>query len=512
MNAGRTHWSAAAIPRPRERHRFGSPSPADRLSSSGVFNPKRRRRSRLCTASARQVALPPHSRSQRAFVLVAVLVVVMLASMVAVSLMFRLRSESMGAAAAGRSEQAFAAAMSGIYQAIEVAAAAPAGSLAWQDHPARFRSQLVSDDGVERWYFTVFCAGGDEDAGPRFGLSDEASKLNILNTHQANLERLPEVTTERAQALRDFVDPDDLERPDGAETAYYRRLPFPYPANNDRLASLEETLLVRGIFPALLMGEDANLNFQLDPNEDDGAATFPPDNSNGNLNRGLRQFLTVSSYDLNLDKDRLPRLPMNEQGLTFFQLDVPPQVLNFIDQMRSNKVLISHPAELLEASWTIKQSNGTEVVVASGVGAEELPILLDQVTATRTNRLEGLINLNTASIWVLQSIPGLDLSTAESIVSARTGLTVEQRQTTAWIYQQHLVDADQFKRIAPQLTARSLQFSFHVVGYGLPSGQYRVLEVIIDLATPRPSITYLRDITQFGLPFRLEDTAEHEAI
>ena len=67
-----------------------------------------------------------------------------------------------------------------------------------------------------------------------------------------------------------------------------------------------------------------------------------------------------------------------------------------------------------------------------------------------------------------------------------------------------MVDAARFKQLAPFLTARSFQYSFHVIGYGLPSGRYRVLDVLIDLASGQPRVAYLREITRLGLPFRLE--------
>ena len=39
-----------------------------------------------------------------------------------------------------------------------------------------------------------------------------------------------------------------------------------------------------------------------------------------------------------------------------------------------------------------------------------------------------------------------------------------------------------------------------VVRYGVPSGRYRVLDVIIDVAGERPRISYLRDLTKLGMP------------
>jgi hypothetical protein len=168
--------------------------------------------------------------------------------------------------------------------------------------------------------------------------------------------------------------------------------------------------------------------------------------------------------------------------------------------LRTNKIKIKHSAELLEAKT--KLPNDKEI--ASGVGKAELPTILDKFSGTLDYHLQGLINANTASAAVLQTIPGIDEALAQSIVSTRKGLRAEQRKTAAWLYEEALIDADKFKQVAPLLTTRSRQFSFQVIGYGVPSGRYRVLEAIIDVAGSEPAVTYLRDITRLGLPFQIQ--------
>lgn len=139
----------------------------------------------------------------------------------------------------------------------------------------------------------------------------------------------------------------------------------------------------------------------------------------------------------------------------------------------------------------------------SGVGKEELPIILDRFTTVTDSELSGLVNVNTASAAVLQTLPGMAEGTGEAIVAARRGLTLDKLKTPAWLFQEDLVPADEFKVLAPYITTRSWQFSFNVIGYGLPSGRYRVFEVVIDVAGEEPRVTYLRDVTRRGLPFRV---------
>jgi type II secretory pathway component PulK len=426
----------------------------------------------------------------RAFVLVAVIVVILMASMVAVSLLFRLKAENTAAATGANSEQAWAAAMSGVYEAIRIAAAAQAGDLDWQNNPAAFRDQLVVDDGVDRWYFSVYSEGDGEQA-IRYGLADEASKLNVNTVTNTMLTRLG-LTPYLAEGLADFIDADDTPQPLGAEQEYYDTLASPYLVFNRPLSSPYELFLVRGFTPRVVYGEDANLNGLLDANEDDGDERFPPDNADGKLFAGLRTLLTVCAYDVDDNNNGELRWDLNYGPLG--ETPLPAAITNYIYAMRSNQVVMHHPAELLEA---------TNKGMASGVGKEELPLVLDLLTGAPLYHLPGLININTASAQVLRALPEVDDALADSIVSTRKGLGPEQRKTPAWLYQQDLVDAPKFKSLAPRLTARSLQFHFHAIGYGIPSGRYRVLEAIIDVAGAEPSVSYLRDITKLGLPFRL---------
>lgn len=433
----------------------------------------------------------------RAFVLAVVLVVIMMASMVAVSLLFRIKAEDTAVAAGAGSEQAWSAAMSGVYEAMRIASAITPEDTDWQDNPAVFNHRLVFDDGVEQWYFSIYCDRESEERWLHFGLMDEASKLNLHTASEPMLTRL--LTPYLAEGLLDFLDPDDLPRPQGAEQEYYDTLTRPYAPFNGPLSSFYELFLVRGFHPGIVYGEDANLNCALDVNENDGEDSWPADNGDSKLDAGLRAYGTICSYDLDEDNDSQIRLDLNHPAETFWQVEVPGPVVEYIHALRAANIKMKHPAELLEAKT--KLPDGKEI--ASGVGKAELPLMLDKFSGTLDYHLHGLVNVNTASARVLQAL-GVDESLAQTIVAARKGLRAEQRRTPAWLFEEGFLDAEKFKQVAPMLTTRSRQFSFQVIGYGVPSGRYRVLEVMIDVASYEPAVTYLRDITRLGLPFRIE--------
>lgn len=437
----------------------------------------------------------------RGFVLILVLVVIMMASMVAASLLFVLKAEQTSSAAGDSGEQAWAAAMSGVYQAMRAAADAEAGSVDWQDNPALFHDRLVYDDGGRKWYFSVYTMAD----GLRYGLADEAGKINLHHASATMLEALPNLTPTLAQNLLGALarlapaplatpPPDSLFTETAASTN----------AASGSLSCLDELLFVSGVTPRLLYGGYGNALSRLDTPADARAGTAPADYSDVQPDTGWRQFLTVSSYDLNVNNEGTPRLNLNQSDADLSRLNLGTNTLAYLAAMRTNHQALAHPVELLEATNKFAVNQTSNVVLRTDIGKADLPALLDLCTATNLERLVGLINLNTASAKVLAALPGMNDAQAEAIVSAREGLSPEARKTPAWLYQEGLVNADIFKKVVPYLTTRSYQFRFQVAAYAVPAGAYRVVEVVVDAAVKPPVILSLRDLTRLGVPPDLE--------
>jgi hypothetical protein len=441
------------------------------------------------------------------FILLGVLILVMLISMIAMSLMFRVRADETASVASSSGDQAFATAMTGVQEAMRIIKETKPGFTDWEDDPRIFRDRLVYDDGSDKWFFTVWSsAARDSEADLRFGLTDEARKVNVNSTRGNDLTKIPNMTAQMAAALKDFIDFDDLTSTDGAEQDYYNGLPQPYLIRNGPLPSLDALLMVRGFTPELLYGEDSNMNWRLDLNENDGGERAPADNSDGKIDLGLQRVLTVLSSDPDQDNDGVPRTNINDPADPFPGVQFPPGMTNFINELRLAKLTLVHEAELLEAKIKVKGEKGAEREVVSAVGKEELPQALDLFTTSAQLRQEGLINVNTASVEALLTVPGIDEPLAEAIQSTRKSISPERRATIAWLFQEDLVDAPTFKKLAPYLCARSFQYSFQVVGYGYPSGRFRRMEVVIDSSEGSPRVVYLRDLTRLGPPFKLEPT------
>jgi len=450
--------------------------------------------------------------SRRGTILVAVLVIIALAGLAATALMYRSQAEITACVASSRRQQTHAVAMSGLRRVQALLAAAGGDREMWWDNPELLSTQLVWDDGANRWFFSIYAYNPTDPENIRNGLTDEASKINLNFAPEEVLLRLPNMTAELVDCLIDYRDGDEETRPEGAEQDYYDQLPYPYLIKNGPMATVEELLLVRGFDGPMVYGEDYNLNGLLEPSEDDAEESFPPDNGDGLLDRGLTGSATVWSYELNVDSDGQMRTNVSNTRI-LGRSGLPRQTVEFLELYAAEGNRLSHPAELLQMRYQLKQNQGrmrAGTWIESGVGAPELPDVLDRLTSEGIVLL-GKVNVNTAPAEVLAALGGFDEELADRIVGARTSVDPEAMATIAWLYTEGVVDADTFKVIAPSLTARSFQFHVRCVAYGWPCGQYRVIEAVIDTARGAPRIVYQRDLTRLGVPFAI-DAEQEEAV
>lgn len=299
------------------------------------------------------------ARRRRGIFLVVVLVVLAVATLAAYSFTETMLAYDESAHLAGDRVQTRAAAESGVEMVRRVLAQPheardmAGGVLA---NPAMFQAvTVVSPEAEGRAInFSILTHGMDEAgrlAGVRFGLQNESAKLNVnalialdsysdalgpamaamaaqagneaafaegmeamdgeLSLAQSLLLTLPGMTIDTAEAILDWLDPDDEPRPFGAESEFYSTLPTPYEPRNGPIDSVEELLLVRGVTPELLFGVDANRNGVIDPAEQQlGLVDFT---SVASL--GWSAFLTVHGREANRRRDGSPRVNINNDNL-----------------------------------------------------------------------------------------------------------------------------------------------------------------------------------------------------
>lgn len=272
---------------------------------------------------------------------------IVLLSLLAASYAFMVRANFSAVMAGQERFQARMAAESGIQRAIVMLrknAEDPEYSddmNRWFDNPAEFQGGLVygvkgedklatrrdedttwDPNAKPAWRYNLIAPNYDEPGTVRYGLTDECSKLDLNIATEAQLRRLFTTVIPQDQeqnvdidvlvdSLLDWRESGQTARSKGAKSAYYQSLDPPYQCKAGPFSTIEELLLVRGFTAWVVFGEDYNRNGLLDQNEDDGEASFPPDNADQKIFPGVGAFLTVWSKEWNTSNNNRPRINLN---------------------------------------------------------------------------------------------------------------------------------------------------------------------------------------------------------
>jgi type II secretory pathway component PulK len=299
---------------------------------------------------------------QRGLILPVVLFILLMVGMLGAMFAFRIHADAAALRAYTQRMQSRLAAEAGVERVKLMLRYARYDQQRWYDNPEELHRIVVwgheldpltwgtneefeEGDMIYRFSIVADNPSFDEDI-VRFGLTDESSKLNLnLATREQLLklvraavederETIPE---EIVDAIIDWRDKDSTPSGEATDTEgeYYLSLDRPYLIKNGPFDTVEELLLVKGMNGLILYGEDQDRNGLLTENEDDGDRSFPPDNQDGRLNRGLWPYLTVLSYETNVDNANRPRIYLHSDAELLSQEleEVFPgetEVINFI--------------------------------------------------------------------------------------------------------------------------------------------------------------------------------------
>lgn len=267
------------------------------------------------------------------------------------------------------------------------------------------------------------------------GPEDAHTKLNVNRLEVDDLMLLDSMDEGTAQSIVNWINGVDDSAALGADIGAYTGLRYPYEPREAAVRSLKELELVQGVDPTLLRGEDANYNGRLDPNEDDGDLSFPPDNADGILDAGWSRYLTaVSELGVSGGYSRTGKLRIDLQ--TSSADDVASRL--GVDRNQA-QAIVTHAAEEGAAMRDFVRTNLSEIAATSqgttlltgqnsavaNLTTDQLAVLLSEAFIKNELRGDGLrkgkININTVKRETLERFARIETSVADTIISDRDG-------------------------------------------------------------------------------------------
>ncbi len=182
-----------------------------------------------------------------------------------------------------------------------------------------------------------------------------------------------------------------------------------------------------------------------------------------------------------------------------------------LDVSAGAKVKINSIYDLVDATVQA-QVNGQQTQLESPWKTDSrdlqqrLTIVLDALTTTDSDVIEGRVNINQAKEEVLIGLPNFPETLAQAITLSRTqGANGEpandllnSQSTSAWLLFNGLADIATMRKIDQYITTRGDVFRLQSVGYFDSGGPATRLEAVLDATEQPPKIVFFRDLTELG--------------
>jgi type II secretory pathway component PulK len=315
-----------------------------------------------------------------------------------------------------------------------------------------------------------------------FGLTDENSKLNINTATLGMISSLPNIDPDFAANIISWRTNDTSSGGVGPEE--YAMLSPPYAPKQQPFETTEELRLVYGADMDTLVGEDANRNGALDPNETDA-------NRNSMVDPGILEYVTVYSREPNTNPDGSPLINVRT-------LDRP--TIAQLTALFSTNFTSDRAAAIVRRLGATGSTSPLQFYLNSGMTSDEFAQVADQITTVTNDFIDGRININTANSAVLFCIPGLS-NYVDQVVSYRQA-NPDKLTSIAWIIDALGLTGNNATQLANQIgnriTIKSYQFMADVAAVGPFGRGYRRVRFIFDTSEGSPRIIYRRDLTHLG--------------
>jgi DNA uptake protein ComE-like DNA-binding protein len=310
------------------------------------------------------------------------------------------------------------------------------------------------------------------------------------------------MTEAAADSIIDWRDSNDTPENNGAEAGFYANLPFRYNIRNGLFKTVRELLMVNGVNEDLLYGTNNNLNNLLNTNQTAGSAGA---SNNANNNKGWIEYLTCYSYGDNTDAQGNQRININQadestltQSLGLNQDQARGVVNNRSNnnQYRSTTDLVNNNArQNTGQSGSSSRQSGSSSQSTQPIDSATFANIADRITTTSSQKIIGVVNVNTVSDIVLAAFLGGDdkaYQLAENIVNYRdiqaNGIT-----SIADLLNIPSMDTTTLQKISSNITTRSNVFLIRSSAYSIrpaASAMTVQVEAVVDRSSTPIKILY----------------------
>jgi type II secretory pathway component PulK len=352
---------------------------------------------------------------------------------------------------------------------------------------------------VGNGYFWVLSPDPTQDQTLNYGIMDEASKVNLNASWPGIAEQLT-LLPGMSQDISDNIVAWAGVVPDlsGATTDYYQSLPEPYSAKALPFETVEELLLVEGMTPQILFGEDLNHNGVIDASEQStssGNTGITLSFGGGTDTRGLLNYVTCYSTDLNTTTTGSARISVD---VTLGRLPTLQRTLAKLLSASRARAIINNLATHLSpnpgapaARWNLGQFYAYSKMTPTEFGE-----VFDYLTQGPIPKpYAGLINVNTASEQVFSCLPGLAQGEASTIVATRQTADLSN---IGWFFQ--AINPTEIQFVAPYVTDRSYVYSADIVAVSGDGRAFKREKIVVNVTSTPAKIVYRKDLTSLGWP------------
>ena len=359
----------------------------------------------------------------------------------------------------------------------------------------QFKCEAVAVGDAKFWLIGRDPAEGNS-TEPYFGLVDEGGKLNLNNVSTNVFQYLPNITSDFADAIMDWRGTNGVVSLDYTSLGYAPKYaPF---------ETVDELRLVYGATVDMLAGEDLNRNGVLDQSEKDV-------NSNGALDPGLFEYVTVYTREPNFHADGTTMTNINSTTLTKSELRSLFQNAgtSSATDMADKFYRYIHPNQQ-NPSQGVKNINGELDLALQlkgiGMSSDDFAKIASNLTTSTNTYFRGRVNVNTAGVDVLTAMfMGANVDEQTALSAAQTLITYRQQNASnlgsiAWVIDALGNNSPIVTALAKGnwLTTHSYQFTADIAAVGPFGRGWRRVKFVFDVSDGTPKILYRQDLSRLG--------------